>query len=65
MNRLHKCLDLLSMAEENEYKILLSDDNFFLGYDLVRSKYCIVYYKFKKNEYILDSNIKTEELICK
>lgn len=59
MNKVQHFTSITELAKDNEYEILLIDTNFFLGYDLVQGRYCIVFFKKKDTEYIIDEDIES------
>ena len=56
MQQLKPNHNLLDMASEYEYTIIMTSDNAFLGFDVVLHRYCIVYFKMKDGVYLLDND---------
>ena len=60
MNTLHTYQAIEDLARDNAYKLFMTDTstNLFLGYDNILDEFCIVKYKIKNGEYLLDIDTK-------
>jgi len=58
MTKIQHYINLNELANEYQYSILAKSEFCFLGLDLIEKKYCIVHFKQKDLQYILDIDIE-------